>query len=187
MPPRDEKDTTRGRANALRNVLAGRIPREELFSPEMYDVMDLCIGCKACKSECPSAVDMARIKAEYLVHYYGHNGLPLFNRLMGLLPTLNGLLFRFGRPLIPLVNWSLKAAPVKALLARIGIDPRRNLPAYARETFSAWFARRAAGGQQRAATANSPATVILFHDTWAEYNPAGDRSGRGAGVGGRRL
>ena len=167
---RDEKDTTRGRANALRNVLAGRIPREELFSPEMYDVMDLCIGCKACKSECPSAVDMARIKAEYLVHYYGHNGLPLFNRLMGLLPTLNGLLFRFGRPLIPLVNWSLKAAPMKALLARIGIDPRRNLPAYARETFSAWFARRAAGGQQRAATANSPATVILFHDTWAEYN-----------------
>ena len=167
---RDEKDTTRGRANALRNVLAGRIPREELFSPEMYDVMDLCIGCKACKSECPSAVDMARIKAEYLVHYYGHNGLPLFNRLMGLLPTLNGLLFRYGRPLIPLVNWSLKAAPVKALLARIGIDPRRNLPAYARETFSAWFARRAAGGQQRAQTAEHPKRVILFHDTWAEYN-----------------
>ena len=167
---RDEKDTTRGRANALRNVLAGRIPREELFSPEMYDVMDLCIGCKACKSECPSAVDMARIKAEYLVHYYGHNGLPLFNRLMGLLPTLNGLLFRFGRPLIPLVNWSLKAAPVKALLARIGIDPRRNLPAYARESFSAWFARRAAGGQQHVQTAERPKRAIIFHDTWAEYN-----------------
>ena len=86
---KDEKDTTRGRANALRNVLAGRIPRDELFSPQMYDVMDLCIGCKACKTECPSAVDMARIKAEYLVHYYDRNGLPLFNRLMGLLPTLN--------------------------------------------------------------------------------------------------
>ena len=167
---RDEKDTTRGRANALRNVLAGRIPREELFSPEMYEVMDLCIGCKACKSECPSAVDMARIKAEYLVHYYGHNGLPLFNRLMGLLPTLNGLLFRYGRPLIPLVNWSLKAAPVKALLVRIGIDPRRNLPAYARESFSSWFARRALGGQKRAQTAERPKRVILFHDTWAEFN-----------------
>ena len=184
---RDEKDTTRGRANALRNVLAGRIPREELFSPEMYDVMDLCIGCKACKSECPSAVDMARIKAEYLVHYYGHNGLPLFNRLMGLLPTLNGLLFRYGRPLIPLVNWSLKAAPVKALLARIGIDPRRNLPAYARETFSAWFARRAAGGQQRAQTAEHPKRVILFHDTWAEYNQPEIGKAAVQVVGGRRL
>ena len=133
---KDEKDTTRGRANALRNVLAGRIPRDELFSPQMYDVMDLCIGCKACKTECPSAVDMARIKAEYLVHYYDRNGLPLFNRLMGLLPTLNVLLFRYGRPLIPLVNWGLKAAPVKALLARIGIDPRRDLPAYARQPLS---------------------------------------------------
>ena len=73
---RDEQDTTRGRANALRNVLAGRIPREELFSQQMYEVMDLCIGCKACKSECPSGVDMARIKAEFLVHYYARNGLP---------------------------------------------------------------------------------------------------------------
>ena len=167
---RDEQDTTRGRANALRNVLAGRIPREELFSQQMYEVMDLCIGCKACKSECPSGVDMARIKAEFLVHYYARNGLPLFNRLMGLLPTLNGLLFGYGRPLIPLVNWSLKIAPVKALLARIGIDPRRNLPAYARQPFSAWFASRAATGEQRGSAAEGARTVILFHDTWAEYN-----------------
>ena len=175
MATRDEKDTTRGRANALRNALAGRIPREELFSPEMYEVMDLCIGCKACKSECPSAVDMARIKAEYLVHYYAHNGLPLFNRLMGLLPTLNALLFRFGRPLIPLVNWTLKSAPVKALFARIGIDPRRDLPAYAPRSFSSWFAGRAsAAGETLEPTSGSPGagdpTVILFHDTWAEYN-----------------
>ncbi|MDE0630861.1 MAG: FAD-binding protein [Caldilineaceae bacterium] len=167
---KDEKDTTRGRANALRNALAGRIPRDELFSPQMYDVMDLCIGCKACKSECPSAVDMARIKAEYLVHYYDRNGLPLFNRLMGLLPTMNRLLFRFGRPLIPLVNWGLKSAPVKAVLARAGIDPRRNLPAYARQPLSDWFARRTAAAGASAPNGTNPATVILFHDTWAEYN-----------------
>lgn len=167
---KDEKDTTRGRANALRNAMAGRIPREELFSPQMYEVMDLCIGCKACKSECPSAVDMARIKAEYLVHYYDRNGLPLFNRLMGLLPTMNRLLFRFGRPLIPLVNWGLKAAPVKAALAGIGIDRRRNLPAYARQPLSDWFARRAPTARTKASNGKNPATVILFHDTWAEYN-----------------
>ena len=167
---KDEKDTTRGRANALRNAMAGRIPQDELFSPQMYDVMDLCIGCKACKSECPSAVDMARIKAEYLVHYYDRNGLPLFNRLMGLLPTLNKLLFRYGRPMIPLVNWGLKAAPVKAILARIGIDARRDLPPYARQPFSTWFAGRAAVGSRPAAEETSANTVILFHDTWAEYN-----------------
>ena len=167
---KDEKDTTRGRANALRNAMAGRIPPEELFSPQMYEVMDLCIGCKACKSECPSAVDMARIKAEYLVHYYDRNGLPLFNRLMGLLPTLNSLLFRFGRPLIPVVNWGLKAAPVKAALAGIGIDPRRNLPAYARQPLSDWFARRTPPAGTNASNGKSSAAVILFHDTWAEYN-----------------
>ena len=166
---RDEKDTTRGRANALRNALAGRIPQEELFSPQMYGVMDLCIGCKACKSECPSAVDMARVKAEYLVHYYARNGLPLFNRLMGLLPTLNALLFRYGRPLIPLVNRSLRTAPVKALLARIGVDPRRNLPAYARQPFSA-SSRRTETGERPGSAGESPRGVILFHDTWAEYN-----------------
>ena len=167
---KDEKDTTRGRANALRNAMAGRIPRGELFSPQMYEVMDLCIGCKACKSECPSAVDMARIKAEYLVHYYDRNGLPLFNRLMGLLPTLNRLLFRFGRPLIPLVNWGMKSALVKVVLARIGIDPRRNLPAYARQPLSDWFARRTAAAGANASNGKSRGSVILFHDTWAEYN-----------------
>ncbi len=167
---RDEKDTTRGRANALRNAMAGRIPRDELFSPQMYEVMDLCIGCKACKSECPSAVDMARIKAEYLVHYYDRNGLPLFNRMMGLLPTLNHLLFRYGRPLIPLVNWAMKSAPVKAASERIGIDPRRSLPAYARQSLSTWFAGRPATAAASAANVTDSATVILFHDTWAEYN-----------------
>ena len=173
---KDEKDTTRGRANALRNALAGRIPHEEFFSAQMYEVMDLCIGCKACKSECPSAVDMARIKAEYLVHYYEKNGLPLFNRLMGLLPTLNGLLFRFARPLVPLINQSMKTTPLRTVLARVGIHPDRALPAYATESFSAWFRRTAMARAQGSMTDNTPGPrpqapdVILFHDTWAEYN-----------------
>ncbi len=171
---KDERDTTRGRANGLRNALAGRIPQEELFSPEMYGVMDLCLGCKACKSECPSAVDMARIKSEYLVHYYAENGLPLFNRMMGLLPTLNRLLYRVARPLVPLVNASLASAPAKALFEKIGVHPARTLPKYAPDTFSNWFHAR---GEARGATSPiphsafpTPHSVILFHDTWAEYN-----------------
>jgi FAD/FMN-containing dehydrogenase/Fe-S oxidoreductase len=166
MATRDEQDTTRGRANALRNALAGRIPQDELFSPAMKEVMSLCLGCKACKSECPSAVDMAKIKAEYMVHYHRANGTPLFNRLMGMLPTLNELLFRFGRPLIPTVNAFLGSPIMRQIQARIGVHPDRSLPAYAPETLEAWFGREVAGK----AKAKTAAKVILFHDTWVNYN-----------------
>jgi FAD/FMN-containing dehydrogenase/Fe-S oxidoreductase len=163
MATRDEHDTTRARANGLRNALAGRIPTEELYSESMYGVMDLCLGCKACKSECPSSVDMARIKAEYLVHYYRRNGLPLFNRLMGLLPTINRLLFRTAPQLGPLVNLALKTPPAKAILARIGVHPARELPQYASKSFEQWFRERGTQNAERP-------PVILFHDTWTNYN-----------------
>jgi FAD/FMN-containing dehydrogenase/Fe-S oxidoreductase len=169
MATKDEHDTTRGRANALRNAMAGRIPPEELFSEEMYGVMDLCLGCKACKSECPSAVDMAKIKAEYLVHYYRHNGLPLFNRLMGMLPSLNALLFTLARPLTPVVNWAMQTPLAKAVFARIGVHPARDLPAYAPESFEQWFARRSKTAHGTAGAARH-GRVVLFHDTWANYN-----------------
>ncbi|MEZ4709674.1 MAG: FAD-linked oxidase C-terminal domain-containing protein [Caldilineaceae bacterium] len=175
MATRDEKDTTRARANALRNAMAGRIPQEELFSPQLYDVMDLCLGCKTCKSECPSAVDMAKIKAEYLVHYYKHNGLPLFNRMMGLLPTLNALLFKLAPALVPLVNMLLNSAISKAAFEKIGVHPARDFPTYAPQTFESWFARRGQTGTRAALRrdlrdAEPEKRVILFHDTWANYN-----------------
>jgi FAD/FMN-containing dehydrogenase/Fe-S oxidoreductase len=168
MATRDEHDTTRARANGLRNALAGRIPTEELYGESLYGVMDLCLGCKACKSECPSSVDMAKIKAEYLVHYYRRNGLPLFNRLMGLLPTLNGLLFRTAPQLGPLVNWALKTPPAKMILSRIGVHPARELPQYAAKSFAQWFGERRTQGAERPTGVRSP--VILFHDTWTNYN-----------------
>ncbi|MCX6047235.1 MAG: FAD-binding protein [Chloroflexi bacterium] len=166
MATKDEHDTTRARANGLRNALAGRIPPEELFSAEMYDVMDLCLGCKACKSECPSAVDMAKIKAEYLVHYYQHNGLPLFNRMMGLLPTLNSLLYKVTPALAPMVNWSMKTPIAKAALTRLGVHPARDLPEYATQTFEDWFRQRANRHSQLA----TQKSVVLFHDTWTNFN-----------------
>ena len=174
MATRDEHDTTRGRANALRNAIAGRIPPEELYSEEMYDVLDLCLGCKACKTECPSSVDMARIKSEYLVHYYRHNGLPLFNRMMGLLPTINELLYKFTPFLTPVVNWTLRSSIAKAAFAKIGVHPARDLPAYAPETFASWFARhQSQQGQSRTpsnATIAPNGPVLLFHDTWTNFN-----------------
>lgn len=173
MATRDERDTTRGRANALRNALTNGLPQEELYSKDMYGVLDLCLGCKACKSECPSSVDMAQIKAEFLVHYYRRNGLPFFNRLMGLLPTFNTWLFRV-KPLIPLVNRSLKARPIKRLLAQIGIHPNRTLPQYASRSFSDWFAKESKPNPRSSAFVRVPPSekppVLLFHDTWTNYN-----------------
>ena len=142
MATRDEADSTRGRANALRNALAGRVPHDELFSEDTYEVMHLCMGCKACKSECPSAVDMAKIKFEYLVHYFERHGTPIFNRLMGLLPVINELIFKTARPFVPLINWGMGTPLAKFALSLIGIDPRRSMPTYANETFESWFRRR---------------------------------------------
>ncbi len=174
MATRDEHDTTRGRANALRNAMAGRISPDELFSTEMYGVMDLCLGCKACKSECPSAVDMAKIKAEYLVHYYQHNGLPLFNRMMGWLPTINALLYQLppavSAPLTGLINWNMKQDWAKGILEKIGIHPERTLPAYATQTFAAWFNEQPATDFGKLSPGATRPTVILFHDTWTNYN-----------------
>ena len=79
----DEEHSTRGRANALRSVLSGKIPKEEFTGKRLYEVMDLCLECKACKAECPSNVDMAKLKYEFLDHYHRANGLPLRNKIFG--------------------------------------------------------------------------------------------------------
>jgi FAD/FMN-containing dehydrogenase/Fe-S oxidoreductase len=161
MATRDEEHSTRGRANALRAVLSGRLPASELTGRRLYAVMDLCLECKGCKAECPANVDMAKLKYEFLHHYYRANGLPLRNRLFGHIARLNALGARMPR----LVNWAL-GLPAKrwALEALAGIDRRRRLPTLATETFTDWFARR------RPPAAAPRGEVVLFHDTFATYN-----------------
>jgi FAD/FMN-containing dehydrogenase/NAD-dependent dihydropyrimidine dehydrogenase PreA subunit len=96
----DEEHSTRGRANALRAVLSGKVPKEEFTGKRLYEVMDLCLECKACKAECPSNVDMAKLKYEFLDHYHRANGLPLRNRIFGGIEGLN----RLGSRLAPVSN-----------------------------------------------------------------------------------
>jgi Fe-S oxidoreductase len=123
--------------------------------------MDLCLECKACKSECPANVDMAKMKYEFLYHYHRANGLPLRSRLFGHI----GAVSAFGSRLAPLSNWIARAAPNRRLMERVaGIDRRRPLPAFARETFTDWFDRR------RRAPAALRGEVVLFHDTFVTYN-----------------
>ena len=81
---REEEHSTRGRANALRSIISGALPHTEFTNERLQEVLDLCLGCKACKAECPSNVDMAKIKYEVMAHYHHKaNGLPLHRRLFG--------------------------------------------------------------------------------------------------------
>ncbi|MBI2879534.1 MAG: FAD-binding protein [Candidatus Rokubacteria bacterium] len=161
MATGDEEHSTRGRANALRAVLSGALPREEFTGRRLYEVLDLCLECKACKAECPANVDMAKLKYEFLAHYHAAHGLPLRNRLFGRIETLN----RLGSRLAPLSNWIAGSAPSRWLLERFaGIDRRRPLPPFARQPFTAWFRRHAPSGDGRRGR------VALFHDTFVTYN-----------------
>jgi ferredoxin len=161
MATRDEEHTTRGRANALRAVLSGQVPAADFAGKRLYEVMDLCLECKGCKAECPSNVDMAKMKYEFLHHYHAVNGLPLRNRLFGHIARLSWL----GARLAPISNWIARSWPNRWLMERVaGIDRRRPLPAFARETFTDWFDRRRAPGEA------PRGDVVLFHDTFITYN-----------------
>jgi Fe-S oxidoreductase len=159
-----DRHSTRGRANALRAFIQGKFTKGDLTSPEMYEVMDLCLECKACKTECPSKVDMAKLKYEFLYHYQQANGVPLRSRLFGNIETIN----RIGSALAPLSNWVLGLPLNKWAQGRLGIAPQRSLPPFAGQRFSKWFARR--GGDGAASSTAGKPPVVLFHDTFMEYN-----------------
>ena len=157
----DEEHSTRGRANALRAVLSGKVSKEDFTGKRLFDVLDLCLECKACKAECPSNVDMAKLKYEFLDHYHRANGLPLRNRLFGRIEKWNRLGARFA----PMANWLASFPLSRSLLERLaGIDARRPLPKLAEETFENWF--------QRHPFQNGGANgeVVLFHDTFNNFN-----------------
>ena len=157
----DEEHSTRGRANALRNVLAGLVPKAEFTGKRLYDVMDLCLECKACKAECPSNVDMAKLKYEFLDHYHRANGLPLRNRIFGAIASLN----RVGSALAPVSNWLANSMPNRWLMDILaGIDRRRPLPQFASDSFEDWFRTHKSDGD------GSKSEVVLFHDTFNNYN-----------------
>ncbi len=163
MVTREEEHSTRGRANALRAAMSGKLPTREFTSERMYEVMDLCIECKACKAECPSSVDMAKIKFEWLAQYYKANGLPLRPRLFAGISNL----YRLGSgPLAPLSNWVANNGLVRSAMEQMmGISSARQLPPFASQPFTSWFKKRTNG------TGSYPnGQVALFHDPFTNYN-----------------
>lgn len=131
MATRDEDKSTRARANMLREFMHHPESNSSVFQKEVYDVLDLCISCKGCKGECPSNVDMAKIKAEFLQQYYDENGIPFRARLIAYLPRLGQLAIAMR----PVTNYFLKQQWVSKL---IGFHPDRNIPGYSRQSLRRW-------------------------------------------------
>ncbi len=163
MATRDEEHSTRGRANALRAALSGALPADSLSDKRLYDVLDLCLECKGCAAECPSNVDMAKLKYEFLNQYHKANGFTARSRFFAGVSSFS----RVGSFFAPLSNWANKMPPVRAMMERqLGIHRRRELPPFASQTFAQWF--RARGGSPESAA--KLGSVVLFPDTFTNYN-----------------
>ena len=166
MATRDEEHSTRGRANLLRAALSGRMPEGaegSITDQRLHDALDLCLECKACKAECESGVDMAKLKYEFLNRYQERHGVPLRSRLFGNINTLN----RLGSRYAPMTNWIAGNGLGRALVsALLGISSRRQQPRFARQSLPDWFAQR---DRSRIAAAKFGA-VALYNDTFMNYN-----------------
>ena len=164
MATRDERHSTRGRANALVHALSSPDPQSALGDEGLHEALDLCLECKACKTECPLSVDMAALKSETLSHYYRHHGVPLRARMFGHVRTLN----RVGAALAPVSNWVARAKPVRALAERFGgIDRRRALPRFQQTTLQQWFDQRTPLSPKRGARHRG--AVVFLADSFTSY------------------
>ena len=177
---RDEEHSTRGRANLLRAAMSGKLPEGTITSKRLFDALDLCLECKGCKAECESGVDMAKLKYEFLDHYFKANGTPLRNRVFANINRLSA----WGSKTAPFSNWAANNPVGKLLSSKLlGVHPKRRLPGFVRESFPKWFKARPAGnppqspftkggGDSDGGTAAVVATdtVVLLNDTYMNYN-----------------
>lgn len=154
----NEKDSTRGRANALRLAMSGQMQFKDLTDEAVAQTLDLCLSCKACKSECPSNVDMSKLKSEVLQLRYKQKGVPLSAVIVKYAPTLSRWLSGWKAPMI---NALVKTSWVKAINKAIfKVDSRRTLPAYARHALTQV-------SNQSKQTTTRP-RVVLFADTYVQ-------------------
>ncbi|MEU7581461.1 FAD-linked oxidase C-terminal domain-containing protein [Streptomyces sp. NPDC041068] len=165
MATRKEEDSTRGRAGALVKALSEPDPRTALGDERLHEILDLCLMCKACKSECPLGVDMATLKSETLSHHHDLHGVPLRSRLFGAIRVLN----RLGSATAPLSNLPGRIAPLRRLMDRlIGIAPQRPLPVFVRQNLLRWSRRRAP-----APHTPTQGTLTYLADSFTTYTEPG--------------
>jgi len=169
---RDEQHLTRGRANTLRLALSGQLGPQGLASPQVKEAMDLCVQCKGCKRECPTGVDMARMKTEFLHHWRAQHGNTLGERMIAALP----MWAPWASRLPWLANLPSQVPPLGRLMRRImGWSARRSLPQWRSDGFLAGLVRLAAGSSSGQAhpgvNAAAPAgpEVVLWVDTFNDH------------------
>ncbi|AKP53361.1 FAD-binding and (Fe-S)-binding domain-containing protein [Cyclobacterium amurskyense] len=159
---RDEEHSTRGRANALRMAMSGQLDEEGLTSARLQETLSLCLSCKACKSECPSNVDMAKMKSEVQQLYFDKHGPSIRDKMIRDAPKVAR---RFAGTLSSTINKIQSTTAFKSGLERIaGFDKRRTLPGYAKEPFYKWFHKN----EINLLKANKK--VVLFADTYLNYH-----------------
>ena len=163
MATRNEQDATRGRANALVAALSEPDPRAALGDDRLHEVLDLCLMCKACKSECPLGVDMAALKSEALHQRHATRGVPLRSRAFGAIRALN----RLGAATAPVSNLPMRLGPVRKLMESVlGIAAQRPLPRFAARDLVRWDRRRSR-------TAGRLGTVVFLADSFTTYTEPG--------------
>lgn len=163
MATRNEKDTTRARANILREFLTHSTQQNRFNHKEIYDVMSLCLSCKACKSECPSNVDMAKLKAEFLQHYYDANGVPFRSTLIANFTASAKL----GSIAPGLYNFVMQNKLLGGIIKRaVGFAVERSMPAISKQTLMAWYRKNYVAPQ------HPVKRVYLFCDEFTNYNDA---------------
>ncbi|MFG1794949.1 FAD-binding and (Fe-S)-binding domain-containing protein [Nocardia sp. NPDC049149] len=158
---KNEEHATRGRANALVKALSEPDPHAALGGERLHEILDLCLMCKACKSECPMSVDMSSLKAETLAHHHEIHGIPMRSRIFGAIRLLN----RVGSATAPVSNLPGRIPVVRRIMERtMGIAAARPLPAYQRVNLVRWFRRH-----RPAATETALGTVNWLADSFTTY------------------
>ncbi|KTG11233.1 FAD-dependent oxidoreductase [Haloprofundus marisrubri] len=160
---RDEAATTRGRANLLRAAITGELDEEELYSERFQsEVLDLCIGCKGCANDCPTGVDLAKLKAEVKHQYHEQEGSGLRERLFANIDRLAAV----GSATAPVSNLAPKLPGARPLLNRaLGLAADRELPRFTRNSLERWFDAR----EPKVSIEEADEKVLLFPDTYTNY------------------
>lgn len=159
MATRLEKDTTRARANLLRQFLSNEVDEQPFNHQEIKEIMDLCLSCKGCKTECPSGVDVAKMKAEFLQQYYDKNGIPFRAKLIANFSKQMKLVSKFPA----LFNWFYSIPLFRKTANRlVGFHPDRTMPALGKETLLHWYKKHPSKKSNR--------KLYFFCDEFTNYN-----------------